>query len=364
MEKYNLTMSKEFLEIMKITKTDYLFEGISFRDIREEFDSSKYRYTDGANKKSNFRSFPEQMDYIGERFGTLPKLMYWVSLILDDMDTDDGAYPYMFLNTYLMTDECQDTEFFKLDLLKKYGENLCDLISKYNSQFWKLRNHFENVKIKLDRRMTITNKDPEHKKMVELLIETLNERHDDEMNFQGAPVSTEASDFSGIVFTNPFDTEIQNMDEVREYGIELSQLFHDLDVKNLLQKEFKTLADRVLTKKDIELYICTNAGEETNPNYFYFSDFDGHPKYIANEFKKSFDRFIMSDKQRIVVETSSIYVFNIIRQYIINEKAKLFNDVFLYEDSLGKLHEFSFNENYWIDPLFAKDFLDVANIGN
>lgn len=360
MKENKLTMSKNFLDILNISESmikDIPFAGFNFRDIVELFESDRFtKLSSGARTK--YLSFPEVMERIEKEFGTLPKLLYWFGLLTDCIYEDDGTYCHMFECTYLMTDECQSTEYFELDLLKKYSDEFVDFISKFQNCTDELREHFASIEVKLDRRSTITAKDKEFDEMVKDVKEYL---PDDDLF-----IDFEKSSFNGMIFKNPREDDIFNIEELADKSLDLLKLLSDFDVGRILLTEFKTLGEKCFEQREneIKLRVCVSSELWDTPGAFCFSDFHKiHPVKNAANFKVALDRFIESrDSELFVVDTSSIYVFNIIRRYLIDEKIVLENDTFEYEDTDGKLHKFKIGKDYWIDPLFAKDFLEVAYV--
>lgn len=345
-------MKREFLKLLNINNMKELEAyKISFYDIKETMNTSEI-HRDVTN------GFAEVLDNIEKKYGKIAKFIFWYQLLTDYEYDDNSTYKTLFESNYIMTEECQDTEYYDLDLLVKFGGEMCQFLSGFGlgeHGIKKLTTHFKNVKIKLDKRGLITYRDEEHMKLSEKLLVFLDQQNDDIPK-----IAKQEWSLDKLIFLNPNEHEILNIEEVVESSDELRDILDSLDILTLLEDAFITLAEKELNLDEVELYLCMDAPKQKDPSIFYFSDMEGHPKSVTDEFKKALSRFKADEYSKMVVETYSDHVYNVIRHGVVKGEVKLKDDVFHYEDNDGVIHTMSIKSNGKTEPEFPSGFFDIT----
>ena len=349
-----LATNKEFFKMLDMSDNEY-----RPREIWESIDNCK------EVSQRDVRGYKGFLNGIEEIYGSFAVMSYFYYTLRDYMYEPKGAYDHCFNREQLTDDICQrveDGEYYDLDILKLYGERLAEFVRSNQ-----LKKHFNNVKIQTDNRRTICDTDAEHEEMVKILIKTIDDsdlmKHEDEDTFE---IDEEESSFREIVFTNPRETEILNVDEVKEFSDELIELFGNYNVDEKLALEFERLY--ILNEKNkevisIKLEVCGDSQNEKSlkSNELFFSDMVGHPQYILDEFEKCFNRCISDPEcDTLIVNTYSDHIVNQVRWLIYKKKAVLQNDMFIYVDNDNNHHMLTIDKEGKFNPEFPKGFYDCT----
>ena len=334
--------SKVFLGL---TQTDYFDDEAFIAEVDNNTDSSRPYSITGLLKD------------ISDKYGRSMAAYYYFICLNRWINADGseqsgtGGYDYWIDAGYLTSDECQDAEIYKLEGYV-YGMRLIiEFLEAKHISTYNIGHHIAKVKIKIDTRETIGRYDEEYKDLLQKLEKIL-EKDDGEVQL------CQRCGSNNIVFENTKQGEIRNREEVYKWSSELDDIWRELNLYEVFAESL--LRDRK-QEKVIDLHVCDNDYNGIVPtSTWYYSDMLGHPGYVLNQFKDSFEQFLNSNKSIFYVDTYSDQVLNHIRYLVNKKKIVLRNNVFIYRDNENIVHEISINEKGDFEPDFPKGFYDLT----
>ena len=349
-----LNITKKMLKKMDIENEDDLKQyELDYFEIINMVEDARFM----VKNPSDFKSF---CNIVKEEFGTFALFTYLYGQLTIDIYEEFGTYDSLYQNELLSSSyELADNGYLNTDRLRYIADTFTDLLEKADyfneSDIYKLREHFKNIRIDIDTRQVIAEYDTEHEELMDKIEQALTD----------SCQHIELDESSKIVFKNFEEGEIYNKKEIQEYNSELLELLKTLNIEDFISMNLHELFNNIIDEPliNINLFVCCSANEVpkvTNNRIKCFSDMTGHPKYVLEEFKKTFARAQKDGTQVLIVETDIPYIVDYIRYLIYKGEAKLYNDVFKYCDYDNLTHILSITEEGKFRPNFPSGFFDIT----
>lgn len=305
----------------------------------------------------DFKSF---CNIIKDDYGTFTLFTYLYSLLTLNRYEEFGVYDYLYQNELLSSRYGTTSDgYLDTDILRDISDIFTDLLNtevffqKFDIK--ELVEHFKNINIKIDKRDFITINHNEYAKMFEVLNDKL------------LGTEIEFDDSSRINFNNTRVDEIYNIEHIEVYNDELSRILLKLDISDFIYINFNELFNNIVegTMININLFVCCSSEDIPkrsvgHGDVKYFSDMQGHPKYVLEEFKKTFARAQKEGTQELIVETDLSYIVDYIKYLMYKREINLHKDIFKYRDNNNKLHELSITKEGKFEPKFPSGFYDIT----